>query len=113
MALIVSLIFFVVILIFAIQNPEPVSLVFLTYNLSSPKVLVILASAVFGGLVVGLIGLVRRVRLGLKVRQLQAQNLELESQLASAREEVRQFEGEIVRKAGPRSDGSGGESGED
>ncbi len=81
MYLAAALVFFVLLLILSIQNPNTVELRFLTWKTEIPQVMVIMSSAVFGALIVGLIALVGRVRLSIRVGELNRQVRQLEDEL--------------------------------
>jgi len=85
-----SLIFAVIISIFAIQNAEVVDFDFFMWSFSVSQAIVILLSAVFGAFVVLLLGLIRWIKLGSKIRgsaktitALQEENLKLKQKLDS------------------------------
>lgn len=81
--LVVSLIFALIVAIFAVQNNTPVDIAFLGWKYSGISlVLVILGSAAAGAVAVFCLGLVKQFRLGRELRQAKGQNEELKSQLA-------------------------------
>lgn len=71
--IITALLFALVTALFAVFNVEPVPVDFLFVRLETPLVLVILASALLGGLVAGLFGIVRTYRLQRRVKSLERQ----------------------------------------
>lgn len=75
--LISALVFALLIAIFAVINVEPVEVNFLFTKATLPLILVILASTLLGGLTVGLLGLIRQIRLQRKVKMLEKQVSEL------------------------------------
>ena len=67
---VLSLLFAVIVAIFAIQNADAVEVEFFTINITISQALIILISAVFGAITVMLFGLVRWVKLRSKVKSL-------------------------------------------
>jgi len=65
---ILSLVFSVIVAIFAIQNAGAIDVKFLFWELSVSQALVILLSAVFGAIAVMLLSLIRWVRLRTKIK---------------------------------------------
>lgn len=75
--LISALVFALLIAIFAVINVEPVQVNFFFTKTTLPLILVILASTLLGGLTVGLLGLIRQIRLQRTVKSLEKQVSEL------------------------------------
>ena len=71
--LLLAFVFALVIAIFAVINVEPVQVNFFFGQTSTPLILVILFSTLFGGLTVGALGLVRVYVLQRKVKQYEKQ----------------------------------------
>lgn len=70
-SLIFALIFALLVAIFAVVNVEAVPVNYVFGITEIPLILVILGSALVGGLVVGLFGMIRQYRLGRKIKQLE------------------------------------------
>jgi putative membrane protein len=68
--LISALVFALITAIFAVINVEPVQVNFLFTQTSTPLILVILSSTLLGGLIVGLIGIIRQYKQQRTIRQL-------------------------------------------
>ncbi len=81
---VISLIFAVLVAIFAIQNAPAVQVSFFIWQISISQAIVILISAVIGALIVFLLGLIKQVKQNLKVKQL---NKEIEA-LKSEKEDI-------------------------
>jgi uncharacterized integral membrane protein len=80
--LVVSLIFALVVAIFAVQNNTPVDIAFLGWKYSGISlVLVILGSAVAGAVAVFCLSMVKQFKLKLELRQARVQNDKLNSQI--------------------------------
>lgn len=78
--LILSLVFAIIIAIFAIQNSVPVSVRFLWWNIADISlVLVILASALMGAVMALLPALTRQIKLMLRIRELAEENAKLQA----------------------------------
>lgn len=75
--LIVSLLFAIVVAVFAVINVEPVTVDYLFGTAEWPLVLIILGSAFMGSLIAGMFGLVRIFRLMRQVKGLQKENKQL------------------------------------
>lgn len=71
--LLLAFVFALIIAVFAVINVEPVEVNFLFGKTSTPLILVILFSTLFGGLTVGALGLVRVYVLQRKVKQYEKQ----------------------------------------
>ncbi|MCR8657324.1 LapA family protein [Paenibacillus endoradicis] len=71
--LLLAFVFALVIAVFAVINVEPVQVNFFFGQTSTPLILVILFSTLFGGLTVGALGLVRVYVLQRKVKQYEKQ----------------------------------------
>ena len=70
----------IAIAIFALQNPDHVTIRFLTWQIErAPLAAVILVSGAAGAIIVSLIGFVQRWRLRSKIRQLEARVRSLEA----------------------------------
>lgn len=79
-SLILMLVFAVIIAIFAVINVNPVEVNFLFGYADVPLVLLILGSALFGGLAVGMFGLYRLIKTRREVKRLRAENDQLRTQ---------------------------------
>lgn len=75
--LISALVFAFLIAIFAVINVDSVQVNFLFIKTTLPLILVILASTLLGGLTVGLLGMIRQIRLQRTVKALEKQVAEL------------------------------------
>lgn len=65
-----SLIFSIVITVFAIQNAQPVSIKFFLFNGQASLALVILISTTVGALIIGLLNLYSRVKTKITIKEL-------------------------------------------
>lgn len=78
--LISALVFALLIAIFAVINVDSVQVNFIFMKATLPLILVILASTLLGGLTVGLLGMIRQIRLQRTVRALEKQVAELSTE---------------------------------
>ncbi|MCA0756663.1 DUF1049 domain-containing protein [Paenibacillus sp. N4] len=78
--LISALAFALLIAIFAVINVGSVQVNFLFTKTTLPLILVILASTLLGGLTVGLLGMIRQIRLQRTIKGLERQVAELEAE---------------------------------
>jgi len=84
LVLVVSLIFALVVAIFAVQNNTPVDIAFLGWKYSGISlVLVILGSAVAGAVAVFCLSMVKQFKLRMDLRHAKAQNEKLSTKIAS------------------------------
>jgi len=82
--LVISLLFALVVAVFAVQNNTPVDISFLGWELKKISlVLVIFGSAAAGAVTVFSLGLVKQIRLKMELRQMKAQNEKLNSQITA------------------------------
>ncbi|MEA3422639.1 MAG: LapA family protein [Bacillota bacterium] len=95
-----SMIFAVVISVFALANASPVtiSLIFKTYELS--QAVVILISAVIGAVVVFLLNLVSKAKSAMKNKNLTKQIRELEIQLKDCQKQLEETNEQVVEEDG-------------
>lgn len=91
-----SMIFAVIISVFALANASPVtiSLIFKTYELS--QAVVILISAVIGAVVVFLLNLVTKAKSVMKNKNLSRQIKELENQLNNCQKQLEETNEQVV-----------------
>lgn len=89
--LILALIFALIIAIFSVVNVDPVRISYLFGEAFVPLIIVILGSALSGGIIVGAVGIFRYLSLHLEIRQLKKKVSELEAELKTdlKTEEVR------------------------
>ena len=89
--LIISMVFAVIIALFAVANSEPVSinLIFRTYELS--QAVVILVSAVVGALMVFVLNLVAKAKQAMKAKNLKKEIKELNTQLEGCQKQLQTF----------------------
>ncbi len=85
---ILSLLFALIVALFAIQNAEAVDIRFLTWQFKDISlVLVILGSAVAGALILFIAGAMKQVKIAWKTRETEGRIRKLEIELAKSREE--------------------------
>ena len=86
--LIISMVFAVIIALFAVANSEPVSinLIFRTYELS--QAVVILVSAVVGALMVFVLNLVSKAKQAMKAKNLKKEIKDLNTQLETCQNQL-------------------------
>ena len=90
--LVLALIFALIVAIFSINNPSPVPIRFMFWSYQAPLVIVILGSAVFGAVVVFLLGVSKQYSLIRKVKSLERDNKELEKKLGEKEEVIEKSE---------------------
>jgi lipopolysaccharide assembly protein A len=78
-SLLLGLLFSLIVAIFAVVNVAPVTVNYLYGYTEMPLILIIIGSALLGGLVVGMFGILRQYRLQWKVRKLEKELEELKS----------------------------------
>ncbi|WP_312474987.1 lipopolysaccharide assembly protein LapA domain-containing protein [Neobacillus sp.] len=77
--LILALIFTFIVAIFAVLNVSSVKINYLFGNSEIPIILIIIGSALLGGLVVGMFGTLRQFKLQMKVKKLEKDLNEMKS----------------------------------
>lgn len=89
----------ILIVIFAVQNVTPVEIRFFNFGYELPLAIVITGAAVLGGLLIGLLSLIRQVGLKSKMRGQMARADQSEAQLKEAlgRQQVLTDEGAALR----------------
>ncbi|HEX6923249.1 MAG TPA: lipopolysaccharide assembly protein LapA domain-containing protein [Bacillales bacterium] len=91
--LLLGLVFALIVAIFAVINVEPVTVDYLFGTARWPLVIVILASALLGALVVGAVGIFRVIRLRWENRRLIKKNRQLEAELQKFEERTPETDG--------------------
>ncbi|MGI6037583.1 MAG: LapA family protein [Limnochordia bacterium] len=91
-SLVLSLLFAIVVALFAVQNSASVPVAFLAWETTISVALVILGAAFLGALIVGLLGFVKQLGLGLRLRNLQSRINKLEGEIAQLAAEKAQLE---------------------
>ncbi|MBY0095979.1 LapA family protein [Mesobacillus maritimus] len=79
--LILALIFALIVAVFAVVNVESVKVDYVFGTAYLPLILIVLGSALLGGLIVGSIGLFRNFMLQRKVKQLSKEKIHLEEKI--------------------------------
>jgi uncharacterized integral membrane protein len=92
---VLSLIFAMIVALFAIQNAESVAINFVTWNVTVSQALVILLSAIVGAVIVMLLSLFKQIKMGSEIKYekrnvtgLQAENTALRAKLDQANEKL-------------------------
>lgn len=85
---ILSLVFAVVIAVFAIQNSSTVDVNFLFANFSASQALVILISSLFGAIIAMLLGVVRTIKKTSTIKEYERNNEELKKENTQLKEQV-------------------------
>ncbi|MCF6097353.1 LapA family protein [Thermovorax subterraneus] len=86
--LVLTLVFALLVAVFAISNAGKVDIRFFGTVYSVSQAIVILGAAAFGALVTLLLGLISRIRMAFKIRELNAKVSALEKQLGDAKREI-------------------------
>lgn len=84
--LIFALVFAILVAIFAIANIDAVPINYVFGKAEVPLVLVILSSTLLGGLIVGLVGIIRQYRLQRRIRSLEKQLEEAKAEREASEE---------------------------
>lgn len=84
---IVSLVFAIIIAIFALTNSSPVVINLFFYRFTASQALIILISAALGAIIVTFLGIVRYIRLKSQIKALHKENDELSAKLQALSEE--------------------------
>ena len=89
---IASLFFAIIVAIFAIQNAGNIDIEFLAWNITVSQAIVILGSAIIGGIIVLLLGLIKHIRQSRNIKRLTKENDTLKLQLEELRREKLEIE---------------------
>jgi uncharacterized integral membrane protein len=92
--LVSALVFALIVAIFSINNPNTVSVNFLVWSFQAPLVLIILSSAVFGAVVIFLLGIVKQIGLIRKVKNLENTNKKVSQEL----EEIKTIQEDTIKE---------------
>ena len=96
--LVVSLLFALVVAVFAVQNNAPVEISFLGWTFPGTSlVIIIFGSAAAGAVSVFFLGLFKQIKMKMEIRQLKAENSNLKFELNKVQSEV-QSEGEAEKE---------------
>ena len=79
--LIIALIFAIIVAIFSIQNSGPVSLVFFTWEFTTSLVVILLASAVLGAIIMWVISSFKQLKLKKEIRDLKKEIRNLDKEV--------------------------------
>lgn len=90
--LLIALIFAVIIAAFAVVNVDPVPVNYIFGEAEWPLILVILASALLGFLLSGMVAIVRTYKLQRKVKSLQKEMAVKESLIATQQNEIAEYQ---------------------
>ncbi len=85
---IITLLFAIIVALFAIQNANTVVINFLFGQFNMSLTLVILISAILGAIIVLLMGLVKQVRQNIKVKSLDNENQEMKEEIQNLKREI-------------------------
>lgn len=110
---VLSLVFAVIVALFAIQNAEAVPINFIAWKVSVSQALIILVSAVVGAVIVMLLSLIKQIRMGSNIRSekktvssLQTENIELRNKLDQSNERISSLVRAAAQKSAPAGDAS-------
>jgi lipopolysaccharide assembly protein A len=90
--LLLALIFALIIAIFAVVNVETVKVDYMFGTAYLPLILIILGSALLGGLIVGSIGLFRNFMLQRQVKQLTKEKVQFETKIEEFEQKINSLE---------------------
>ncbi|WXR60752.1 LapA family protein [Peptostreptococcaceae bacterium AGR-M142] len=85
---ILSLVFAIIVAIFAIQNSNNINVNFLTFTFTTSQAVIIFISALLGGIIASLFGIIREFKLKRLNKELNKKLTELENNLKEKEEEL-------------------------
>lgn len=98
MLILLALLFALVVAIFATQNATPVPIRFLIWSFPETSlVLIILGSVLLGAIIVGILGVVKQVSVGIRLREANGKVRRLEEEARTREEKVKGLEEEIIK----------------
>ncbi|MCT4586010.1 MAG: LapA family protein [Peptostreptococcaceae bacterium] len=83
---IISLVFAIIVAIFAIQNSNNINVNFLTFTFTTSQAVIIFVSALLGGIIASLFGLIREFKLKRLNKEINKKLIELENNLKEKEE---------------------------
>lgn len=101
---IITLIFALLVGIFAVQNHTSVTLKFFSYEFDTSLVVVVLGGVALGAMTLGILGLISKVKSKLQIRTLKGKLRSLEKELAKIREENNDLAINLARLEGSRDE---------
>lgn len=102
--LILALIFALIVAIFAVVNVDAVRVDYVFGTTNLPLILIILGSALLGGLIVGSIGLFRNFMLQRQVKQLTKEKEQLEGNVDELQQKIKALETSAEQNQVPTSE---------
>ncbi len=93
--MVISLILMLLVAIFSIQNKEVVYVNFLIWNLQIPLVILVISAATLGAVMVGLLGIVKQISMGRRIRELSIKLKKTEDESASLKNKLENTEKQI------------------
>lgn len=85
---IISLVFAIIVAVFAIQNSNNINVNFLTFTFTTSQAVIIFISALLGGIIASLFGLIREFKLKRTNKELNKKVVELENDLKEKEEKL-------------------------
>lgn len=85
---IISLVFAIIVAVFAIQNSNNINVNFLTFTFTTSQAVIIFISALLGGIIASLFGLIREFKLKRTNKELNKKVVELENNLKEKEEKL-------------------------
>ncbi|NLY70756.1 MAG: LapA family protein [Clostridiales bacterium] len=92
---VLSLIFALVVALFAIQNAASVDITFIIWHVSISQALVIIISAIFGAIIVLLLSIIKHLQLNSVIRNNKKIISNLEDENASLKSKIKQLESKL------------------
>ena len=86
--MVISLILMLLVAIFSIQNKDVVYVTFLIWNLQIPLVILVISAATLGAVMVGLMGIVKQISMGGRIRELNGKLKKAENENSSLKEKL-------------------------
>lgn len=96
---ILTIIFVIIIAVFAVINVDPVAVDYLFWTADSPLILVILFSVLMGGLITAAVGAIRLYRAHHEIKKLRTENERLKKRMAA--HGIKDEQGEADNKKNP------------
>ncbi|AZR73095.1 hypothetical protein BBF96_06675 [Anoxybacter fermentans] len=97
---VITLLFALLVGVFAVQNDIDVSLKFFTWQFETSLVVVVLGGVALGALMIGILGLISQIKARIQIRTLKGKIKSLEKQLEKLKEKLNEMAVDLARYEG-------------
>jgi lipopolysaccharide assembly protein A len=94
--MVISLILMLMVAIFSIQNKDVVFVNFLIWNIQIPLVILVISAVTLGAVMVGLLGIVKQISMGRRIRELNGKLKKAEGESSTLKSKLENAEKQIA-----------------